>query len=483
MGTFRRTVVGAGLFAVAVSGARSAGAAGFASARFGGEYGNPVATNPTALYYNPAGIAFSDGIDLFADGDLAIRHATWTHQAPMPNASENMFAQTGNSGTAHLLNVFGGPALGGTIKLGNLALGAGLFVPFGGRVDWGKNNQFSSSYPAGQTCGGNGACPLAMDGVQRWHIIDAALTFIYISAGAAYKLGPLSIGATGNFIDSTLTDSQSKTSSGNVIDSTLETTGALNVSGFNGSFGVGVMAEALPERLWFGASYQAQPGLGPQTLKGSLVYTPGPAPYYAGGAPTPYQVDFHEALPDIYRAGARWRASDRVELRLFGDYTRWSVMKSQCVNQANTPAGDTCFVYPNGGTASNSAAIFANIPRNWKDTYGIRVGGTYWVNPGVEVFAGLGYETAAVPDSTLEPGAMDADNIGIAGGARIKLTPMMWIAASYTHLQYLDRNNVGKSTLAVNNGMPVQAPTFGQDGGGTYTQWIGILDANVEVRF
>jgi len=141
MGTFRRSVVTGGIVLLAVTGAGSADAAGFASARFGGELGNPVTTNPTALYYNPAGIAFSEGVDLFGDADLAIRHATWTHEAPAPLASEQQYSQVGNSGTASLLNVFGGPAVGATIKLGNLALGAGLFVPFGGRVNWGQNKR------------------------------------------------------------------------------------------------------------------------------------------------------------------------------------------------------------------------------------------------------------------------------------------------------------------------------------------------------
>jgi len=488
MRAFRRSVVAASVVALAaVACAKEAHAAGFASARFGGELGNPVTTNPTALYYNPAGIAFSEGVDLFGDGDLAIRHATWSHQAAPPGPSDQPQAQAGNSGSASLTNVFGGPAVGATIKLGNLAIGGGLFVPFGGRVNWGKNDQFSQSYPTGQTCAGNGACPLAIDGVQRWHIIDAALTFIYFSAGAAYKLGPLAIGVTGNFIQSTVTSTQARTLNGEV-DSTVENRGTINVSGFSGSFAAGAMLEAVPDRLWIGASYQAQPGLGPQILKGNITETSGQAPYYSDTGTRSWKADFHQSLPDIYRAGIRFRASDVVELRVFGDLTRWSVMKSQCVNLADTSTGTACYVYPDGTAApapgsSTASNVFTNIPRNWKDTYGIRVGASYWVKPEIEVFGGLGYETAAVPDSTLEPGAMDADNIGIALGARFRITKTLYLAGSYTHLQYLDRDNTGKSTLAVNNGVPVQQPTFQEDGSGKYGQWIGIFDGNIEAKF
>jgi long-chain fatty acid transport protein len=490
MTRMRRSVVGAGFVALgALCGARDASAAGFASARFGGEQGNVVTTNPTALYFNPAGIAFSDGIHLYLDGELALRHATWDHTAPQPGANDQPNAQVGNGGQAHLFNVFGGPALAATMKIGNnFALGAGLFVPFGGRVNWGQNSDFAN-VPGGATasCAGKPpACPLAVDGPQRWHIINAALTFIYATVGAAYRLGPLSIGASGNFVNSSATETQAHTLTGN-IDSTAENRASLDVSGNNGSFGVGAMLEAVPQRLWIGVSYQAQPGLGPHTMSGTLNYANGPAPYYAQTGNNPYKVDFHETLPDIIRGGARLRVNDAVELRLFGDYTRWSVMQAQCISKQDTP----CAVYGPGGDALHPygadatprpQTTMAYVPRNWRDTWGARAGASYWLKPEIELFGGLGYEIGAAPDSTMEPGAMDGDNIGIALGGRFALGHLLFLAASYTHLQFLNRD-VTTSELATRGGQPVSIPTLQQDGNGQYTQWIGIFDANMEKQF
>jgi long-chain fatty acid transport protein len=468
---------------------RDARAAGFATDRFAGEHGNPVTTNPTALYYNPAGVAFGSGFDGMVDGILAVRSASWTHTSPKPGPSDQPFSQAGNTGTAALLNVFGGPVLAATYHVGGFSFGAGVFAPFSGRESWSTNGAFRSSYPAGSSCAADGACPLAQGGVQRWHVLDASSTFIYGTIGAAYKVGPLAIGAAGNVISASMSLTQAHTLSG-PIDATLENRGTLEVSGLLGSFSAGAMLEAWPERLWLGVSYQAQPGLGPMMLTGHLNYAPGPAPYYSNSGTTSYDIDLHQSLPDVLRWGARLRASSDVELRVFGDVTRWSVMKSQCINQAGTPAGTTCQVYPDGSTAAGSAAVLANVPRAWRDTFGVRVGASYWTDPKVELFAGLGFETGAEPDSTLEPGLMDSDNVGIAAGARFKLTEMLYLAASYTHLQYLDRDNTGKSTLATtsspqppSNTTAVQVPTFGQDGGGRYTQWIGIFDANLEVTF
>jgi len=461
----RRVVVAGPLGLALWGGSHPAFASGFASAHFGGEHGNVTETNPMSLYYNPGAIGFSEGTDLYGDAELAIRHATWDHPAQPVNPTDAPLPagnDYGNTGTARLLNVFGGPAAGATTKFGNLAIGAGLFVPFGGRANWSKNPDAN-----------NPMFPLAADGVQRWHVIDAALTFIYTTAGAAYRLGPLSIGATGNLIISSVSTSQAHTTT-NVIDSTSEGRADLNASGILGSFGVGAMLEAVPDRLWLGFSYQAQPGLGPETLKGTLDYT-------ETGGTTKYNVDFHQSLPDIYRAGIRFRASDAVELRLFGDLTRWSVMKQQCVNIQGP--GVDCVVFANGADASPPPGyVQANLVRDWNNTYGIRLGASYWVKPELEFFAGTGFETAASPDTTMEPATMDADNVLLALGARIKVTKVLYLQGSYTQLLFFNRD-VTDSTLSEINGKDVRFPTQTQDGNGTYSQWIGVLQGSIEAKF
>jgi long-chain fatty acid transport protein len=444
-------------------GGRDALAAGFEAARFGGEQGSVVTTNPTALYYNPAGIGFSDGTHVFLDGDVALRNLTWTHTLAPTDVPDPPNAQGANTGTAHAFNVFAGPALGATTRFGNFAVGAGLFVPFGGRESWDTNKQFVGSM-----------YPLAADGVQRWHIINAALTFIYGTLGAAYRLGPLSVGVAGNFVAGSVSFSQAKNVSGmGQADTTNEDRVSLDASGNTGSFGVGAMLEVVPDRVWLAASYQSQPGMGPQSLGGTLDIQQHSSGSAVLGEYKP-KVTLTQALPDIVRAGIRWRATPSLELRLFGEYTRWSVMHTQCV----AVQGYACAVYPNGSDATSAGAVLANYVRDWKDTVNVRAGASYWITPRIETFAGTGFENAAVPDSTLEPSLADADNIELALGARARLLDWLYVALSYTHLQYLDRDNTGKSTIA--NAL---VPTFQQDGGGKYTQWVGFFDLNVEKTF
>ncbi len=456
---FGRGVFGSAVVLAAVASMRDADAAGLATARFGAEQGSVVTTNPTALYYNPAGIGFSEGIHLFLDGQIALRSLTWDH-APAPSDPPDAPQNVGNSGHAPLFNVFGAPARGATAKLGNFAFGAGLFVPFGGQEHFAQVSNFTNSDPS---------LAGAVDGVQRWHVIEAKQAFIYATAGVAYRLGPLSFGVTGNVIPSSV----SLTKAQNIGPTQLPNTASegradLDVSGTFGSFGAGVMVEAIEDRLWLGASYQAQPGMGSEALNGTLNIS-------AGGSSTPQQaVTLTQSMPDIVRAGVKWRVKSDLELRLYGDYTRWSVMKSQCIGVEGKP----CQVFPDGSDASGLGYTILNIRRNWNDTYHGHFGGSYWVKPEIELFAGAGFDTAATPDTTLEPSVADAFTIEGSVGGRFFLFNYLYFAASYTNLQYLNRDNTGLSILA-----NAQGPTVQADGGGKYTQWVGVFDLNVEKQF
>src|SRR6266542_5277563 len=199
----RRVLPLLAVFAASTTPAAVSRASGFAVARFGGELGGVTSTNPTALYYNPAGIAFSSGTSLYGDGSVALRHFSWEHPHSPYDGADPPGGEGANAGKAEVFNVFGGPMLGATTHLGNLALGAALSVPFGGRAFFGKNDKFVNS-----------TFPLAADGVQRWHLTEGAVTSIYFTLGAADRLGPVRIGIAGNLVDSSFKNTQAKVIAG-----------------------------------------------------------------------------------------------------------------------------------------------------------------------------------------------------------------------------------------------------------------------------
>ncbi len=444
-----------GLVALVALVAPPASASGFATTRFGGEHGNVTESNPTALYYNPAGIAFSEGTHLFAEGQLAIRHNTYEHTAAKNDVAEPAGAAGANNGKASLTNVFGAPTLGATTKFGNLAVGAGLFVPFGGRVSWNPNEAFRN----------DARYPLAVDGVQRWHGIDGAVTYLYATLGVAYKFGRFSVGLSGNLIFSNLKLNQAKGLVNGDDDVDAEARSAIDVKATTGSFALGGMFEAIENVLYIGASYQAAPG---SKQHGTLTLTQGDATLVRA-------VDFRQGMPDIVRLGARYRPVPDWELRLFGDFTRWSRLEQQCISLE----GQACGVKRNGSAEDGTGTVNA-LYRGWSDTLGIRVGVSHWFSPRVELYVGAGVETSAVPDATLEPMLYDATTVSTALGGRFEIFERLYLGASYTHIQYLPRDNTGKSILADPAVDPI---TRRVDGSGKYGSFVGVGTLNVEYRF
>ena len=102
---------------------------------------------------------------------------------------------------------------------------------------------------------------------------------------------------------------------------------------------------------------------------------------------------------------------------------------------------------------------------------------TYVLAPGVEVLTGAGYETAAVPNQTLDPMMTDSRNVRMALGGRVAISTALAVTLGITGVYYLSRNNTGKSTLAL-----AEPPSRQADGGGFYELWLALLDLGLEIR-
>ena len=436
--------------------ASSAAASGFATARFGGEHGHPTTENPTAIYYNPAGLAASEGTHLFADGLFALRRASYEHQRESADTEEPPDAQGANHGKGTLLNFAAVPMLGASTKIGAFAFGIGAYVPFGGSEVWDDNTAFENDpkYPG------------PVDGVQRWYDIEGTIQSTYLTAAAAAELwdSGMSIGAGLNLVYSNVNTATARTALGN-DDVTLEGRSQLDVSGWQLAFGAGALFEAVEDQLWLGVSYQSRPNVvGGMKLAGELRND------FTGSVDVT-EVELHQDLPDVYRAGVRWRPTPEVELRLFGDLTRWSAFTRHCVARK----GESCALRKDGSAPPDSGAV-QNVPRDCKDAFGVRLGGSYFATRDLELFAGLGYDSNAVPDETLEPSLMDFDDFAAAAGARVAVLPNLFVAGSYTNFYEIPRDTRGKSVH------PTEAsPSNGPDASGKYFEWVGVLDVNVEL--
>jgi long-chain fatty acid transport protein len=443
-----------GAMTAALSVASPVDAAGYAVARFGSEHGHPTTTNATAIYYNPAGIGMSDGYHVFVDGTFAWRYMSYEHSA---QPTDDTSVSGANTGKNSIFNILASPMIGVTGKFGDFALGAGFYTPFGGQATWDKKDEFEN-HP-------NYAGPY--DGVQRWYAISGQIRSSFITLAAAYHIvdARLSIGVSGNLILSTTDTIRAKTSSG---DNDLDGEGRshLDVTGTDWSVGLGVLYEAIEDQLWLGASYQSRPnfsGMNPQE---------GRFRFYAGGTEvTNSEAKLDSDLPDIFRLGGRYKPDEDLELRLFGDYTRWSVLERQCVYKVDAQCD------PNSNVGDTT---FFDQPRDWNDTFGVRAGVSKWLSKPVEVFAGLGYASNAVPDETLEPALADWHSVSATVGGRFEVFEQMFVATSYTQLYYIPRDTTGKFNV---DEPPYTGASLNPDAGGNYKQLVGVLNINVDFQF
>lgn len=458
MSSARIVFGGALLLALGLT-ASDALAEGISVARFGGEHGHPTTTNATAIYYNPAGIAESTGTHIYVDLTTAWRQLSYTHPAAPTDVPVPADAAGANTGRATLFNIIPSPMIGATHSFGDFALGLGFYTPLGGQASWNGNDQFANSkYPG------------PVDGVQRWAIINGEIRSSYYTLAGAYHVPHtgLSIGVSGNLIQSSINIVRARNATG---DNSITTEGRawLDVTGWQASFGVGALYEAIPHKLWFGASYQARPNVaGGMKLSGTLHTN------LSGSVAPSTPIDVHQDMPDVIQLGARYRPVRDIELRLFGDYTRWSAFKNQCISNKGKP----CDIQADGSPVPGESGILLNIPHDWHDTFGIRGGASIWLSPRFEFFSGLGYASNAVPNSTLDPTLPDWASVSFALGAGYQIIKQLHGELSYTQFFFPERNNVGKSNLAT-----LKFPSTSPDAGGYYKQNLGVLDVNLDFAF
>jgi long-chain fatty acid transport protein len=109
------------------------------------------------------------------------------------------------------------------------------------------------------------------------------------------------------------------------------------------------------------------------------------------------------------------------------------VFDKQCILER----GAECPLKPSGEAVILPEQIVLAIRRQWRDASAVRAGLGYYVDDKTEIYGGVGYDTSAVPKSTLEATYPDAFKVMGSIGARRQITPGFALGMSYTHVYYL----------------------------------------------
>jgi long-chain fatty acid transport protein len=468
-----------------VASPREAEASGYLTARFGSDQGTPAQANAFAVYFNPAALGGTRGTTITGDASILLRFARYHRgeDALSPNASSPTDPQyrDANTGVANLTNVLALPFLGFNTDFGtrNFRFGYAGYVPFGGLATWDKRD-------------GIPGVPGTKDGVSRWHNISGQILAIYNTFALAYRFQrrdrdypAFSVGASVSPVIHHVATVRARNADGSddtvANGSIIEGRSLIDATGVNIGMSGGLFFEPS-EDLRLGLSYISQPGFGETRMSGELKTQLG------SGQESVSKIDFLQTYPDVIRFGVGVRATRRLDLRADFEFVRWSVFKRQCV----VTKGATCAVDSDGRRQVESPdgqKVQLNVPRNWNNAIGVRVGPGYMINDKLEGFASLGFTTPAVPKETIDASTIDSQRLYATAGLKYDFNKHFSLAGSYNHIYFfpVDTKGANDQNLAEH---PASAPGGGDynvsrspSADGKYYAQIGFVNINAAYTF
>jgi len=316
----------------------------FAAAR--GEAFTATADNPSAVYYNPAGITQIEGSDVRAGIYGIYFEPSYTPPSAAPNHGHTYYSSDNFAAIPQLFYTFAPTNF-------PLSFGLGVYAPYGGSTSWPQDTGF------------------------RAVALQSSLNYFTINPVVAFKVLPsLSIGG-GVMVNYAKIDLQQ-----GILRNQMPNT---NIFRFNGDgwsvgYNVGVLWKPI-DQLSFGASFRSSANI---TFDGQTEIQQYPV------IPTTQvrsaRSDF--TFPMTVTGGLSYRPTPKWNLEVDVNYTDWSSFGSNSIHQATKPPG-----------------INQNIPLllNWQASWMYEAGITRYFDNGWHVSAGYVYNENSVPNANYTP--------------------------------------------------------------------------------
>lgn len=312
------------------------------------------ADNPSAIYYNPAGMSQLDGTQASINGRFLRLETEYENTLGI---SEDMQAEWAVVPSAYITSDF---------STEKWTFGLGMFAPFGLSTSWSDT------------------------GLLRYVTTDTSFNMVDINPSVAYQLlDELSIGAGIDYYNVYSYKSELKQ---NFIlaDSDVE----LDVDADGWGFNLGLLWKPR-EQHSFGLAYRSRVDL---EFSGELKYENIPA-----GLGFPSTITFNVTedltLPSIASGGYAFRPIDKLKLEFDVYWVEWST-----IDRADIIDDDT-------------GLLLSSTDADWDDTWVFALGGEYLLNERLALRAGYFFMENAIPEATFNPSVPDSDlhgfNIGL----------------------------------------------------------------------
>lgn len=380
---------GAG-FSIFEQGAKASGMAGAFAA---------TADDPSAVFYNPAGLAQQRRLSAYAG-------ATFINFSNEFSGDPNSPVTSGTEGKYNR-HTFIPPNLYAVIPIGeNLTFGFGSYAAWGLRTDWAEPwvGRYISSDADLKT--------MSFNPSLAWQTSDGRLA---LGGGVEYRRGRVFLAANRLALNPF---------SGRIVD--VANTRLASDYGDDIGWNVGILYKPT-DRLRFGATYRADMDL---ELEGRAEINPIPTGNAQLDAVILSQLPPNQAIntvfpfPAVASVGIAFMPTPNLDVEFDVTHMTWSRFKALTVNFETTPA-----------------AGFTRV-QNWEDSSAYRLGANYKATADWDVRLGVVYDENPQPAEAVSPLLPDSDRVGATFGAGFHRGPWIIDGAAFV-LHFLDRDTDG----------------------------------------
>lgn len=369
-----------------------------------------LANDPSAIYFNPAGITQLKGTQFYLGSTLIAPLGSYT----VPGTTKLEYEQKSHVFTP--INLYVTQQI--TDKL---HVGLGVNNPFGLGTTWPSN------------------------WVGKYLAVDTQLKSFFVTPVVAYQLLDnlsLSVGGIFAWADVKINRKSPSPVGGDF---------SLTLKGDGTAFGfvAGILYKPLP-KLSIGLSYRSEASF---DLSGTAESSPATFKHpQLGDVPLPTgDITAPLTTPQNATLGIAYKADDNVTWTADLQYIGWSSYDKLEVTFKN---------YDLDLNPVNGVQNVSSVPRNYKNTFIVRTGFEYDVTSAFKLRGGIFYDRNPVPTEYVEPTLPDADRIGLNIGYGAKLTENLNLDISYLLLLFSNRD-VSNSKFGFNGKYSNTAHLFG----------------------
>lgn len=359
------------------------------------------ADDPSAIFFNPAGLSYLKGLNVMVGGELIAPSTTFTGLSSTSTETKmnSIYFFPPNAYVTYATN-------------NGLGFGIGVYTPYGLGTDW------PTSWPG------------------RFIVTKITLQSFYINPSVSYSYKHLiSVGVGFDYVLGNVYLSQEVNT-----PFTVQPTAVLKGNGNSSTFNFGILFTPL-KQVSVGFSYRGKASL--KADNGTISFSnlgllAGQSEFADGSVSTSLP------LPATWFAGVAYKG-ERYSIEADYQWVGWSAYKSLDLNITQ------------GTTTTNKSIV-----GDFTDSYILRVGGEYELSHVWTVRAGVLYDKNPIPDAYVEPILPDADRLGLNVGVGLHVAKNISVDASYMFLPFKQRT-VTNSAVDFNGTYNTTANLFGID--------------------